>query len=163
MIQSLNAVTQISKALLGIRDAALIREKVIELSGEVISAQSGALAAQADQFALLERIRQLEKQIADFEAWDAEAETYQLTDLRGKSDPRGSILAYAPKEGTHTSEPAHFLCAKCYHERHKSILQHETRDPGRCKVLVCHRCGSDLYLEGERDAKHAGVFKIKRS
>jgi hypothetical protein len=151
MIQSLNAIAQLSKAAIGIRDAALIREKLVELNGEVLSAQAGALATQADQFALLERISRLEKQIADFEAWKAEADTYQLKDV--SQSGIGGLLAFVPKAGTHDSEPPHSLCAQCYNERRKSFLQPEDRN-GLCKVLACHYCGSDLYLTGARRPDH---------
>jgi hypothetical protein len=145
MIQSLNAVTQISKALLGIRDAALIREKIIELNGEVISAQAGALAAQTDQFALLERIRNLESQVAQLETWNAEAQTYQLKDVAKYG--RTGQFAYAPKEGTHLSEPPHLLCAECYNNRHKSVLQQEETIDRR-EMLTCNHCKNILYLVG---------------
>ena len=159
MIQSLNAATQISKALLGIRDAALIREKVVELNGEIISAQSSALAAQTDQFALLDRIRQLEKQVTDLEAWNAEAQTYELKDI--SNEGMSGNLAYAPKAGTHTSEPPHLLCANCYEEGHKSFLQTELR-LGGSDVRACHRCGSDLYLWGFRRPEHVQSKAVGR-
>jgi hypothetical protein len=151
-VQSLKAIAEIGKALLNIRDAALIREKVIELNGEIISAQSGALTAQSAQSALLEQIRQLETHVAELEAWNAEAETYKLADV-AKYGLTGKF-AYAPKEGTHASEPPHLICAQCYQGKHKSILQAQVLYPGHCETLICLNCESIIYLSGDPQPQH---------
>lgn len=160
MIQSINALAQIGKSLVGIHDANAIREKAVELNREILSAQASALATQADQFALLKRIGELEEQVADLKAWDTEAQTYQLKDIA--LDGSSGQLAYVPKEGTHTLEPPHLLCANCYEEGHKSFLQTELRQPGGCDVRACHRCGSDLYLWGYRRPEHIQTKAVVR-
>jgi hypothetical protein len=38
----------------------------------------------------------------------------------------------------------------------------ETRQLGLCRVLACHDCGSDLYLEGERDPSHTQSKAVTR-
>jgi hypothetical protein len=163
MIQSLNALAQIGKALVGIHDANAIREKAVELNREIRSAQASALATQADQFTLLQRIGELEKQIAELEAWDAEKEKYMLYDLR-KGLPSGEdgAFAYRLKGQTGPSEPVHLLCAHCFQDRHKSILQHQMLFPGMCDAYLCHRCGNILYKTGHPYPEHFGL-KPKRS
>ena len=114
---------------------------------EAISSQK-ILSAQADQTELAETVGALKARVAELEAWDADKKRYKLTDLGG------GMTAYSLKEGMENGEPPHHLCAACYNEGHKSIMQKEDRTPGRCQVLVCHRCGSDLYLSGIRDPEH---------
>jgi hypothetical protein len=153
-IQSLKSAFEIGKAILDLSVSAQIQSRIMDINSKILAAQESAVASRDYQSTLLQRVDDLEKRIAEFEAWDAEADTYVLTDLRNPGDPRGSILAYAPKQGTHTSERAHHLCAKCYQDRHKSILQRETRHPYLAEVLVCHHCGSDIYLQGAKRPEH---------
>ena len=58
---SLNVALNISKALLGIRDQAVIQEKVLELTSEIITAQQAAMNAITAQTVLIDQIRTLEK------------------------------------------------------------------------------------------------------
>ena len=130
-----------AKALKDMNDAVVRNGAVIELQEKI-------LAAREAQTALLERIGTLEKEVADLKAWDTDKQRYKLTDL-GTSLP-----AYALKEAMENGEPPHYLCAQCYNNNIKSILQTEVRSPGRCQVLTCHRCGSDLYLSGSPAPEH---------
>jgi len=65
MTGALNSALNICKSLLGIRDQAMIQEKIVELTGQIISAQQSAMAANAAQLDLLEKIRDFEKQIIE--------------------------------------------------------------------------------------------------
>lgn len=150
-LQSLKAAFEIGKAMLNLGLSVQVQDRIREMNERILAAQESAIASSEYQTALLKQIGDLEKQIADLEAWNAEAETYQLTAVarHGKM----GVLVYAPKEGTHATEPSHALCANCFNNRHKAFLQNEER-AGRCDVLACHRCGSDLYLTGYRQPIH---------
>ena len=156
MLQSFRAITDLGKALLGMRDAALIREKVIELNGEILSAQASALATQADQLALLKRVGELEKEVTDLKAWDAEKQKYELSQIVP------GVFAYSLKKEAGIAGALHQICTHCYEDRRKSVLQREIRTPGRCVVLVCFTCGADLYIEGEWHPEHAKQRSGKR-
>jgi hypothetical protein len=114
---ALKAVGESAKAMIAIHDASVLHTKVIELNTQIMTAQTSALAALSDQFALLERVGELEKQVAGFEAWETEKQRYELKDL--DSGP----LAYVLKPDAGGGEAAHWLCATCYQQRKKSILQ----------------------------------------
>ena len=148
LVQSFKTLTDIGKALLGLRDAALIREKVIELNREILSAQASALATQTDQFTLLEQKRTLEKEVADLKAWDAEKQKYELVNVRPQNAPGGNAFAYALKKEASSTEPPHFICEHCYQDGRKSTLQEEVRYPGATNVLFCPRCGLELSRTG---------------
>ena len=124
------------------------------MNDKILAAQESAIASRDYQSALLKQIGDLETQIAKLEAWDAEAQTYQLTDIRPKGHPMGSAFAYTPKEGTHSTEPPHFICTNCYQDRHKSILHEQLLFPGRCDTLICHRCDSIVYKTGDPNPQH---------
>jgi hypothetical protein len=136
LVLSLRAATDISKAMIGLRDAAMIQGKIVELQGVILSAQQSALSAQADQFTLLERVRELEKQIADVEAWEQEKQRYELVELYAGG------LAYRIKELVRGSEPPHFICAACYQKRQKSLLQGS--DFYSQRTLTCPDCKTEV-------------------
>jgi hypothetical protein len=138
-----------AKALKDMNDANIRNTAVIELQEKILSAQS-------EQAELIELAGKLKSRVAELEAWDTDKKRYRLADLGAGTS------AYTLKEGMENGEPPHHLCATCYNEGHKSIMQTETRNPGRCKVLVCHRCGSDLYLMGMRDPEHHVMRRAPR-
>jgi hypothetical protein len=141
-LSAIKTAFDIAKGLKDIDDATRRNAAVIELQEKI-------LAAQSTQASLVELADDLKRRVAHLEAWDADKERYKLTDIGG------GLLAYALKAGMEKNgEPSHYLCAQCYSDKVKSILQPEARFPGRCSVLACHRCGSDLYLSGAPDPEH---------
>lgn len=143
-VVSLKAATDIAKGIRELTNINDVQGKIAELRAEILSAQSSALAANSDQFALLQRVRDLEKEIADMEAWDAEAQRYILTEIAT------GVFTYTVKEEHRAGEPEHHLCTNCFNQRHKSILQAETHDVGRAQHYVCNRCGGDIIYRGRR-------------
>ena len=139
LVTSLHAAGEIVKMMVGIRDGAMIQSKVIELNGVIISAQSAALAANQSQFALLERVRELEKEIADMKEWDAEKQKYEL-----KAVSSGAF-AYTLKEDAGTAGPSHWLCANCYDQHRKSFLQYKGKmQNGRERIFYCPACKAQI-------------------
>ena len=88
---SLKAAADITVGLLKLSLGTEAQAKIVELNREIIAAQSSAMAAQSDQFTLIERIRELEKQIAQFETWNAEKQRYELKQVQS------GAFAYVPK------------------------------------------------------------------
>src|ERR1700731_4790349 len=80
-VTSLKTASEIAKTLIGLKETSAIQTKVVELNGIILSAQSSALAAQSNQFTLLQKVRDLEAQIADLKAWDAEKNRYELAEI----------------------------------------------------------------------------------
>jgi hypothetical protein len=146
MLSGLTAAAELAQLAISVRDVGIIRAKAIELQREIIAAQSSALTAQADQFALTERVRQLEKEVADLKAWDAKKKNYKLTKLGQYSDVSG--FAYTLREQDDTAGPLHYLCANCFEGGRKSILHSEKRVNPMADVMTCHHCGADIYLHG---------------
>jgi len=95
----------------------------------------------------METISQLKGKVAQLEAWNTEKNRYR------KVEVAPGVIAYALKQDE-DREPAHYACTDCYRDNRISILKPETWDPGRCKVLSCHRCGSALYLVGAMWPEH---------
>jgi hypothetical protein len=143
-LSALKTAFDMAKGLKDIDDA-------VRRNAAVIDLQEKILAAQQAQAALVEQVAEFEKEVSRLKAWDADKQRYELTEARP------GMMTYTLKKGMENGEPAHHLCTNCYNDGVKSIMQTETRFPGRYPVLVCHRCGSDLYLEGGRLPQHEGM------
>jgi hypothetical protein len=130
-----------AKGLKEMNDAAIRNGAVIELQEQILSAQ----AAQA---ALIERVRALEAEVASFEKWEADKQKYELKEIRP------GVLVYALKKDAGTGEPTHLICAHCYQQRQKSILHTQGLDVGRAELLVCPRCGTEMYSKGHWYKEH---------
>ena len=136
---SLKTAADLTKTMVGIRDATMLQSKIIELQGVILSAQSSALSAQTTQFSLLDRVRELEKEMADLEAWNAEKEKYELEEVYP------GTFAYALKKQAQASEPRHWLCATCYQDCKKSILNLMRVQRG-AKIFRCGRCKNTIVV-----------------
>lgn len=147
-LTSIKSAFDISKGLLAIRDDSLLKEKVGELMDLLFAARTSAFDAQSAQSALSSRISELEKKIISFEIWDKEKENYVLNEIRA------GVFVYALKKPETGVEPPHCICATCYQNRIKSILQTEIRMPGADRALVCHTCHADIYESGGRRPEH---------
>ncbi len=135
LISSLTSAGEMTKAIVGLRDAAMINSKVIELQGIIMTAQSSAMAAQSDQFALLNRVRELEEEMTRMKKWDAESERYELKNIYT------GAVAYVLKPDAQGSESPHWLCANCFENKKKSYLQ-QAMPMQRNMIYKCIACGN---------------------
>src|SRR5277367_1923653 len=108
-LNALKATTDIIKAMVGLRDAAQILEKTVELNQKILTAQGGLADAQAEQTALIQTRREREEEIARLKTWETEKHRYELKDVAIGS---GSF-AYMIKPDSQRGEPLHCLCAYC--------------------------------------------------
>jgi hypothetical protein len=134
-VSALKGATDIAKAMVGLRDAKVLQAKVLELNAKILEAQSSAFVANEERSALIERVRELEEEMARLKAWGAEKERYELKELR-----RG-LFAYILKEGKEEREPPHALCATCYQRGIKSFLQTSGDQMVHDHSWKCPTCG----------------------
>jgi hypothetical protein len=151
-ISALKAAFDMTKALADMSDAAKRDRLSINLQKEI-------LAAQAAQSELVEEISSLKAKLASFETWDAEKQRYELYRIVTGS------TTYALTQGGAKSEPPHWICASCYEDRKRSILQYagpagKTVTTSKLGEWQCPRCHfsirvphsiSPTYCNGETD------------
>jgi hypothetical protein len=138
-LSSIKIAFDLAKGLKDIDDVARRNAAIIELQEKILSAQS----AQAD---LVEAVRHLEKEVADFKTWETEKPKYELKQLaRG-----GASFAYAIKPDAQGTEPFHCICAACYQNSKKSIIQLKTMVimGSSEQVLACPVCQTEVHSEG---------------
>lgn len=141
---SLQAASQIVKAILDLRDADLIREKSRELSSLLISAQSETLGVQSQLASAIEEVRKLKDRVMQMEDWRIEKARYELKEVvPGR-------FAYAIRETERGMQPPHCICAQCYERGFKSILQSEYLAAGRVDLLSCPACKTEIVTKGVR-------------
>lgn len=134
-VGSLKAAADIAIGLINLKTMTEVQAKAIELNGKIIAAQHELFAVNAQQSAMVERIRQLEGEIAAMKAWGAEKQRYQL------AAPFAGAAVYAVKKAVSNAEPPHYLCASCFKKGEPSILQ-LGRDKEQWTFFGCPICGS---------------------
>lgn len=137
MLTSLKAATDVTKALFELKMTAEVQAKVIDLQSALLAAQSGALEATSAQYALQERVRELETRIRTIDDWVKQEQRYTLV-----SPWEGAAQVYALKTATAEGEAPHYLCTNCFHNRKRVILNPIRRDGWI--HMVCPTCKSDL-------------------
>jgi hypothetical protein len=127
-----------AKALKDINDATNRNVAVIALQEQI-------LAAQLAQSTLIERVRELEGEMARVKAWEAEKQRYKLEEL-----PPG-VFVRTLKPDMAAGEPMHRICQTCYERGKKSVLNASEPYNGQ-RDLTCNECGSKLT---------AGIFRAE--
>jgi polyhydroxyalkanoate synthesis regulator phasin len=122
-MSALKSASEITKLMIAAHDAHVVREKAIELQAQIFTAQQNALSAQSEQFALLERLRELEEQIANLQAWDSQKRRYKMEQVTP------GAITYALKEEESGGEPPHWICAACYEQGRRFVLQQGDQVP----------------------------------
>lgn len=131
-IQSTKTAIELVKAAHGLSNYSELLTAVTAVQIKLTDAIASELASQEKQAALAERVRELEKQIAEIEDWKSQIQRYALFQF-----PTGA-LAYALKPGHENGEPMHYLCTACVDKKKKTTLQLSGR------FLHCPECNSKI-------------------
>lgn len=139
---ALKTAGDIAKTIVGLRDSAKLLEQAVELNQQILAAQQALADARTEQVSLVEQTRALEEEIARLKSWEAEKQRYELK----RYEP--GVFLYTLRESEARGEPIHHLCAKCYGEGKKSIVQ-RTMKPGRDAPHFCPQCRIEfqIYLQ----------------
>ena len=140
VVFGLKTAGDIAKGFLKLKTLSEVQGKVIELQSVILYAQQSAIAAQSDQFAMLEELRALKERISQMKAWDEEKGRYKLD----SAWPGSPILVYKLKKSMQATEKAHWICTKCYDDGKRSILQPQ-QDKAHWVTLFCATCKSDIH------------------
>ncbi len=123
----------IAKSMKDMNDAVIRNQAVYDLTEQI-------LAAQEKYAASVERVRDLEKQVAAFKNWEAEKQRYQMRDFGG------GTIAYALKSEMAIGEPPHNLCSACFQKGKKGILQPTSINGKHQQMVRCAECRGDFLL-----------------
>ncbi len=142
-ITGLKTAAEIARAMKGLQSLEDVQAKVIDLQGAILDAQTSALTAQADQFAMMQRMRDLEEEVARVKAWDETKQRYQLI------TPWAGCHLYALKESSKGTDPPHWICPHCYEDGRKSIVHNAEKHDTRSRhIIKCPRCSFENEKAG---------------
>ncbi len=147
-ITSLRFAGDIAKSFLSLQSMTEVQGKVIELQSAILSAQGSAMEANSQQMTMVEEIRTLQSQIESMKGWREETKRYKLVEPWGNGS-----LVYALRDAAKASDPAHYICTKCFEDGRKSLLNPQENAKGWC-VFRCPHCKSEV-LNGYRNASTA--------
>lgn len=136
-LASLNLASKFIKdSIEKIKDNA-VREKVEELLNAIIPLQTHIISLQVVNSASIQEKEALEKKLREIEDWNKEAASYELKEIAS------GVYVYAIKPNSSVASPPHNLCAKCFQERKKSILQRVKKSMVGV-TYACHSCKSEI-------------------
>ena len=160
LFTSAKVAYDIAKGISSIKTEVERNEAIAEILRVLISVEHDALVMQNDHSLLLREkddlLREkddLIKKISEFEKWNETETQYEL-----KSIAPG-IFVFSYKETSQTTEPAHWLCANCYNDRKKSVIQLD-HVSATGSHYVCHKCNSKITIHDEeylRDSRSSYV------
>ncbi len=135
----------IAKSMKDMNDAVIRNQAVYDLTEQI-------LAAQEKYAATIERVHELEKQVAAFENWDAESKRYELRDYGA------GTFAFEFRISPTGREPPHRICPACYENRKKGLLQSRGKDAWAREMVKCAGCDKEFVLGArvERDLSARG-------
>jgi hypothetical protein len=130
---SIKALGDIAKGLMSLHTMTEVQSVAVELNGKILDAYHQIFAANEAQSELVERVRELESQVARMKDWDAQKERYQLV------TPFAGIPVYALKKAVSGGEAPHYLCANCFQKGQRAFIHHSKNKVGFV-TLVCSAC-----------------------
>ncbi len=143
-LSALKSASELTKAIIDIRDLSVVQGKAIELQRQILAAQESALAANEKQSLLVEKVRALEAEVARLKEWDTGKDAYRLT----KVGTGAGVFVYIPETATDPTKANHWLCVTCYDKRQRSLLQYQGRTGTRGdeSLYRCPNCKNDIRV-----------------
>lgn len=145
-LAALTTAKDFTKAVMGSKIDAALREQAIQFQFSIIEAQSAMMEMQSKYQALLQEKDGLKQQLVDLEQWNTESAKYELTEI----SPH--VFAYALKPDESSTAPKHWLCAKCYEDKQKSIIQKGIPTP-MGDMYSCGRCEAQIFVQPVRPTR----------
>ena len=135
-IQGTKTAIDLVKATSGLSNYSELLGAVTAVQMKLTDAVTAALTSQEKQAELAERVRELERQIAEVEDWGTQMKRYSLFEF-----PATKALAYALKPDVDDGQPMHYLCTSCVDKKQKTTLQPQARN------LFCPICKSNIAMQ----------------
>lgn len=139
----LKTAFDIVKGLNAAHTASQIQTIQITLQQHILDAQRSLSQAGERETASTKAISDLKQQIVSLKDWSAEKERYEL-----KRYYPGSF-AFALKPEVANGEPPHRLCAHCYEQGKKVLLQARNEYNSGTVGHRCPLCKNDVWLSNE--------------
>jgi len=137
LLTSSKVAYDIAKGISALKSEVDRNESISKILEVLLTVQTNALSVNAIAQELQQEKYNLEKKILEFENWTETERQYELKEIAT------GIFVYTYKKSKNLTEPMHWLCAKCYNERAKSILQRIKKTMAGV-AYACHNCKSEI-------------------
>jgi len=129
-----------------------------DIQAEITSLYKSLLEAHMQAMEIHEELQMTKEKYLQCEKWKTDTlPSYSLAELAP------GVLVYAFKPVGESTEPKHNLCAKCFLDQKKSILQRTRRD-GLGIHYHCPKCGNDILDHSQaRTYRPQPVAKVRKS
>lgn len=143
-LTSFSHANNLIKAIIDARDNLNNLEQWNALQSEIATIQTGYIALTQQNLSLLTEVNDLKKELARIEAWNTEKDRYELKDV-GDCHAGCGVFVYTLKESAaQRAEPTHWLCANCYNQGKKSILQLRNFTTNSSRIHNCPLCKTEI-------------------
>ena len=149
-LASVRVASDIAKGILSLNKDVAVNEKAIELLSNILSLQKDLLSLQSEYGELLKSKGDLEEQLKQFDTWSKTESQYKLDEVSS------GIFVRSPNNLDESKEPMHWLCAHCWEDKIKSILQLD-HSGETYKKYICPRCKNTI------EVRHGNPFPRKPS
>ena len=137
LVASLTGVFNLANSIKDAVDDTKLQLKTADLVSGIIDLQQQVLAMQVEYSSALADKNELEKKLAEAERWELEREKYELCEIVSGN------FAYVSKSSGGTGPPKHYICANCYEDKKKSILNTDYI-MGENAGYSCPRCKNEF-------------------
>jgi len=132
-LSAFKSMFDIAKSIKNMDDAIKRNEAVADLWEQIFSAQTRYATA-------VDQVKELEGKLASYENWEVEKARYELRDYGG------GTFAFEFKPSPTGREPPHRICAACYEQRKKGLLQSRGKDAFHREMVKCSTCDKEFVL-----------------
>ncbi|CUZ07150.1 Uncharacterised protein [Serratia marcescens] len=147
LYESVKAVKDVVKAASDLKTDVAINEKATEIYSYLNDVQEKLMALQVEHMSMSRLKDDLERQVIELTQWNEDKSRYALTKLSS------GAFVYQLKTADKGDEPVHQLCANCYQQQIKSILQFHGYHKFH-SILHCPRCSSEYLNERQEMSSH---------
>jgi hypothetical protein len=144
-IETIKTVAKGVKELADLQENIQTRQQAMELFNSIISVQHDVILLQSALASVQSTLDTLAAENKQLIAWGEEKKRYELCELSS------GIFVYRNAQAhQRPGEPVHYLCANCYKDNVKSILQ-SNGYIGVERVFCCHACSSSVKFRHPDD------------
>jgi len=146
-LSSLSAATKILKSILAMNKDVAVNQKIIELQNVILTLQSHINSMHIEYNNLSKIKDEIKKELVKHKDWNKTKSQYKLK----KVAP--GVFVYSPQENKKPTELDHWLCANCFNDQKKSILQLSKYEE-RGKYYFCQKCEKEIFIPSDELKRH---------
>jgi len=148
------AINVADKIAVLIRQSSKADKELLRLSNELLITLTNisreSLSQLAEMYSTREAHAMLEKKVVELEEWfEKEKPSYALKDICR------DVFVYERRKIENSPEPQHWLCARCFDNNKKSILQRTGID-FKGTYYICHECNSPICDDSKKRQPNPG-------